>query len=122
MLCRVLTGAGNVLGKKKSDWFKVHSMTLQNTFEQNLLFVINLLCAGAFEEISRDKLVIVTVIYLAGRVLFYIGYLLAGYLNYPPFRYLGFFVTFMNNLFLMALNLKSVVILISELNLIQISI
>ncbi|CAG9322329.1 unnamed protein product [Blepharisma stoltei] len=108
MLCRILTAAGNVLKEYQGIWFKVHSMCLQNTLEQNFLFAVNLIAIGAFEGLAPEKIVLVTGIYIVSRVLFYLGYIAAGYTGIPAFRSVWMMLTFVNNGFLLWINVKTI--------------
>ena len=53
----------------KGLFFSINSHILQDTAQQNLLFVTNLL-ASSLIQISSDKMLVLTSVYIIGRILY----------------------------------------------------
>ncbi|HEY5949881.1 MAG TPA: MAPEG family protein [Kofleriaceae bacterium] len=81
-------GAENPLANAESPGWKVHQRVLQNTVEQSLIFVPALLAlAVRIDAAHTHVLPLVTALWCAGRVLFWIGYRVKPVLRGPGFEW-----------------------------------
>lgn len=72
----------------ESPGWKVHQRVLQNTVEQSLIFVPALLALAArIDPAHTGALSLLTVMWCAGRVLFWIGYRIKPVLRGPGFEW-----------------------------------
>eukprot|EP00731_Ephydatia_muelleri_P030798 Em0022g312a len=95
---RVSTGALNPLGNKE-HLVQVHKNILTNTVEQFLVFAVCSLTLATYLETSTEmKLIpLYTVAFVAGRVLFRIGYVIS-----PQYRAFGMHLNFGSTGFVLA--------------------
>jgi uncharacterized MAPEG superfamily protein len=89
-------------------FLETNEKILQNTLEQNILFIINLLGSVTLSY-SADRMLIITSMYLIGRLVYWLGYIFEAYLKISFIKLFGFLMTFGNTLLLMYFNLKSLV-------------
>mmetsp|Transcript_500 Transcript_500/g.534 ORF Transcript_500/g.534 Transcript_500/m.534 type:complete len:119 (+) Transcript_500:170-526(+) len=108
MMCRLFTAAGDTVRGTESVFLITSKKILQNTLEENFLFIINLLAAHA-NGLDNERLVLVTLVYIGARTIFTVGYYLGVFLNIPPLRAPGFALTFINNAILFAFNIKALI-------------
>mmetsp|Transcript_6047 Transcript_6047/g.8945 ORF Transcript_6047/g.8945 Transcript_6047/m.8945 type:complete len:191 (+) Transcript_6047:50-622(+) len=102
MLCRIFTKAGNVLSTSNSNFFTLNKFSLQNTLEQTFLFVANLLAASS--SLEKERIVILTCVFILARFGFWTGYVLSGFIDLPFLRSPGFCFTLFTNLILASIN------------------
>ncbi|CAG9330259.1 unnamed protein product [Blepharisma stoltei] len=108
MMCRLFTAAGDTVRGTESVFLITSKKILQNTLEENFLFIINLLAAHA-NGLDNERLVLVTLVYIGARAIFTVGYYLGVFLNIPPLRAPGFALTFINNAILFYFNIKTLI-------------
>ncbi|WP_413167246.1 MAPEG family protein [Capilliphycus salinus ALCB114379] len=86
---RFVSPAINPLAKAESEQMQVHLRYLSNTLEQVILFAIASLICATFLDGETIKLIpILSVLFGAGRILFWLGYL-----QQPMYRALGMGIT-----------------------------
>ena len=88
---------------------KANEFTLQDTMENTLLFLINLLAASTLKWPS-EKLMIITTVFILSRTLYWFGFTLGVYLKIPELKYVGVSLTLVNTLSLIFANLQTLVI------------
>lgn len=103
---RIFTEAGDTLNGEEGTFIKVSKMILQNTYEQSFIFIVNLFAAASL-GLNNEKILILGLIFIGARIIFWIGYLIGAYTQIPPFRSFGFSLTFCNNMFLLGYNIKT---------------
>ena len=71
MLYRAFTIYGEtLLRQEETVYLKTSKMILNNTTEQLLLFVINLLAAAALKAITKEQIVISVLVHVFARLVF----------------------------------------------------
>ena len=96
-------------GKKETLYLTLSKMILNNTTEQTILFVTNLLAAAALKSLTKERIVISAVIYVIARVVYWIGYLTGGLMGRTTLRAPGFALTIMNTLLLIIVNMNAII-------------
>src|SRR5262245_18916591 len=80
--------AANPFNNAESDGWKVHQRVLSNTVEQSLIFVPLLLALAARVPPEQARILpILTALWCAGRLLFWIGYRIRPALRVPGFEW-----------------------------------
>lgn len=81
-------GAENPLAGAESAGWKIHQRVLQNTVEQALIFVPALLALASRVDAEHTRiLALLTALWCAGRLLFWIGYRIKPVLRGPGFEW-----------------------------------
>jgi MAPEG family len=81
-------GAENPLLGRESEAWKIHQRVLQNTVEQSFIFVPSLLAlATRLPAADVRYLPLLTSLWCAGRLMFWIGYRIHPYLRGPGFEW-----------------------------------
>ena len=110
MVYRGMTVYSDTLtGKKETLYLTLSKMILNNTTEQTILFVTNLLAAAALKSLTKERIVISAVIYVIARVVYWIGYLTGGLMGRTTLRAPGFALTIMNTLLLIIVNMNAII-------------
>ena len=89
----------------KGIFSQSNESALLDTIGQTLLFVINLLAASVI-NLSTERMMIITTIFIFGRFLDWFGFILGTYLEIYELRLPGFVITFGNTAILIVINLK----------------
>ena len=87
-----------------------------NTLEQTLLFVVNLWGASFWGTLGAEMIITLVLVFLVGRVLFFIGYLVGVWIKFQPLRGFGFLLTIGNSGILLGYNIYMVLTVSKILN------
>lgn len=91
----------------EGPWLRANINSLNNDMEQGFLFFVNLLVACSFEEFNAERAVVLTALFLLGRVLYWGGYIMNAYVHYLC-RLPGVTLTAVPTLSLVIFNLKHI--------------
>lgn len=81
-------GAEDPFANKESQGWRVHQRVLQNTVEQSLIFVPALLALAVRIDAQHTRVLpLLTALWCAGRVLFWIGYRISPMMRGPGFEW-----------------------------------
>ena len=96
-------------GRKETIYLEVSKMILTNTTEQTIVFAANLLAAAALKTLTKERIVILTLVYLFARAIFWAGYLGGALVGRTILRGPGFVLTITNSTFLIILNISALI-------------
>jgi uncharacterized MAPEG superfamily protein len=107
MTQRLLTSARETLAGNEGKFMKVCIFALNNSFEQGLIFALNVLGLGTYKDlVSAETLVVFTAAFIVARVVFWVGYVISAYIPIP-LRAPGFLFSYFINLTLVVLNVAA---------------
>lgn len=112
MVIRMFSSAHNTISGAESGLLKMNKSVLQNTLEQTVFFVINLWAVASWNTVPVETLILITGVFIGGRLLFWFGYTLQWLIDFKRLRSAAFILSMMNTMILLGVNARNLYFLL----------